>query len=210
MQITLSHHHLSAFQQIKEQSDCKRMLNEISGYRIKNPVIIKKYHDLLLFHCAFPSDKDIFTLATIELHRITGIVSDLTKNSSLKKAFEGSGLVGTEIICSYSSPVTNWLADTFPADVDLFSSEAEIAEIRNIIQHLLPAIEFYNSTDGELHFPSRIKKLSGIHDTAAQLKWVLQIFAEAQLSETAKELFYQQLKIYSRWKLKDPLFSRTF
>lgn len=212
MQTTLSHHHLSDFQENKEQGACIRMLNEFSVYRIKNPVLIKKYHDLLLFHCAFPYNKTILRLATDELFRISQEVSNMTsrKNSRIKKTFEGSGFVQTEIICSFSSPITRWLTKTFPDDVDLYSCDAEISDIRNIIQHLLPAIEFYNSTDGELRLAARLKKLSGLTDLSAQLKWILLFFEEALLPEATKELFYQQLKIYSRWKLNVPFYSRTF
>lgn len=169
---------------------------------------MKDYHDLLLSYCAFPFNKKIHSLATAELERITGFLSNNTSKAK-QTTLMGSGMAQTELICSYSRAITQWLVKTFPGSVELEGCEASNDDIINVFHLLLPAVEFEVSTQRTLTLGSRIKLASGYQKPGDQLAWLMQVFDENQLDNHVKDQLFHQLKIFSRWRLDYQGFNKT-
>ncbi len=201
--------------QLKKPADNNHLhslLLSYSGYALRNTSVIKKYHDLLIFYCAFPPNDKINKLAKAELKRIAGAAKLFYTKNQLKKQTNlmASGIANTELFCSYSRPIISWLLKKFPVSVKLGYSNASTDSVRNIFQLLLPAVEYEKSTQRELNLRSRIKSITGLHNPGDQLKWLVQIFDNSPLPESVKDELYQQLKIYALWKLDDFIYNRSF
>lgn len=177
-----------------------------------NPGVLKKMHDECLFQCAFPSDKAMQANVKKALEQISTITNRFYQNGNTAKqqAMMASGIANTELFCSYSSTIARWLVQKFPGSVELGGSDAPVETVRNILQALLPVVEYEKSSQGEGTLPARIKFISGLRHPGAQLNWLLQLFNDSHLPELVKEELYNQLKVFVRWKLDNGNYSRTF
>ena len=189
-----------------------KILESISRHSLKQPAAIKTYHELLLFHCAFPGNGHVYKMAISELERMSHEVKKLMDhhNKRTHLALMGSGLPYTQLCCNYSFSITKWLLKTFPSSVELDSSEANPHVVRRTLYLFLPKTEYQRATQGDLSLKNRIKLLSGHQDGGAQLNWLMRLFDESPLPLDVKEEFYEQLKVYVRWSLSEPFFSRSF
>ncbi len=212
MPLELSIHHIHQLKKPADNNHLYSLLLSYSGYALKNTSVIKKYHDLLIFYCAFPHNDKINILAKAELKRIAETAKLFYTKNQLKKqtSLMASGIANTELFCSYSRPILSWLLKKFPASVEFGSSNAPIDTVRNILQLLLPAIEYEKNTQRELNLRSRIKFITGLQNPGEQLKWLVQIFDNSPLPDSVKDELYLQLKIYVLWKLDDLIYNKSF
>ena len=196
----------------KDPIQTGKILESISLHSLKQTAAIKTYHDLLLFHCAFPGNGHVYKMAISELermsHEVKTIMDHHNKRSHL--ALMGSGIPHTQLLCNYSFCITKWLIKTFPSSIELDSSTANAHIIRRTLYLFLPKTEYQRATQGDLNLKSRIKLLSGQQDAVSQLHWLIRLFDESPLPLDVKEEFYEQLQVYVKWTLNDPFFSRSF
>ena len=115
-------------------AETEKSLRQFSLYRLKHVSIIKEYHELLLFLRAFPPNKPIYQLAISELTRIAGKIRNA--NAATKHSMMASGIANSELLCSYSSEITKWLAGKFPGDIALEGSDAENDTVIAVLQTL--------------------------------------------------------------------------
>lgn len=205
MPIILAAQHIAELKNCTDNGKITELLLSFSAYRLRFPPVIKNYHDLLLFYCAFPFSNKILMLANAELKRIAEAAGTKKGNSLL-----ASGIAHTGLLCSFSLAIAGWLVHKFPDDVELAGSDASKETVANIFQALSPAVEFEKSSQGGLHLISRIKWVTGLNKNTDQLKWLVQLFEESQLPELVKEELYAELKVFLRWKLDNVLFSKSF
>lgn len=208
MHAILKSHDLAAFKYEQDADKIIQVLKTFSRHNLTNPAVIKSYHDLLLYHCAFPKNEKIYLLANEELKRIASVVKGASLK--LKDSLHATGIANTELICSFSSTIAGWLCSEFPADVELALSEAPNDLAANIIQAMLPAVEYQKASQADLNLVTRLKRISSINNTTSLLKWLLLLFEENNTAPDLKEEIYQQLKIFIRWKLNNVSFSNTF
>ena len=203
---------LTQLKNSKDPVQTGKILESISLHSLKQPAAIKTYHDLLLFHCAFPGNGHVYKMAINELERISHEVKRIMDHHNKRNhlALMGSGLPHTQLLCTYSFSITKWLLKTFPSSVELDSSKANAHGVRRILYLFLPRTEYQRATQGDLNLKSRIKLLSGYQDGASQLNWLIKLFDESPLPLDVKEEFYEQLKIFVRWTLNEAFFSRSF
>lgn len=188
-----------------------KLAREFSEYKLKKPSVINAYHDLLLFHYAFPTNKQVFDWARTELNRVeeeTRKISD-QKNTAKYTGLHGTGISHTTIICSYSRNIVVWLTNRFPGAVELDSCDSGYVEIINVLQILLPAIEFQVTTQSKFNLNDRIKQVTGLKTKSEQLLWLVDLFAASKLPESLKDELYAHLKIFVAWKLDNKPFNRT-
>jgi hypothetical protein len=209
MHLTLTHQHLYDLKNAADAGNVCDLINAFSSLKIRQVSVIKKYHDLLLFYLAHPQSREVYKVANIELKRICKIIEN-SKNVKDQVALMNSGIAGTEICCSFSSTIVQWLMDTFPGMITLESGDASPETTRNIFQALLPGIEYEKISQGELNLNSRIKTLTQFQQPGEQLSWLLGILKDSSLSALLKEELFRLLKVFIRWKPNDELFNGGF
>lgn len=209
MRYYLKHHFIY---QLRKSADAKSRLEALrvcSQLPINNPVVLKEYHDKLLFLCAYPENIRIRELALAELGRLSQIVKQ-REDFRWQHTLSGSGLPYTELRCQYSRSLSKWILERFPGQVAPAESAAKADTVKQTFQMLLPGIEFERSTHGDLNTWSRIKLLSGHYFNPAALKWLLDMIDQKDLSELIKDQLYDNLEIYLSWKLNENSLNRSF
>ena len=173
---------------------------------------LKAYHDTLLFIVAFPFSKEAYCLAEKELHRLAYILRRKQDNPGWQTSFTGSGLPFTELHCQFSADMVAWLLQKFKGLVLPLkeTSHNRDGDMELIWQAMLPGIEFYAATQERPELWSRVKQLSGHYCDEKALRWILQLFRQQKWDPLLKELLFNKLGIFIRWKITDPLFSRSF
>lgn len=185
-------------------------LEECSRRAIKNPVVLKEYHEVLLFLCAYPWNAKVMQLAAEELQRLSQIINKHHSNHRWQYTLSGSGLPFTELRCQYSRELVSWLINEFPGEIQPAEAEASPETIKQIFQVLLPGVEFEKSTHGELNTWNRVRMLSGHYHNIAALKWLLKIFYQKKWPLLIKDQLYDNLHIYLKWMLKEGIHNRSF
>ncbi len=211
MPVPLSKNDLIRFQTNTHPLALVKMLQSFSMHSLTLVPVIKTYHDLLLFHTAFPFNPIIYQLASGELQRIAETVkkNDSSGNTAKQTSLMASGITNSALLCSYSLPLTQWLVKKFPLSTSFGGSDAAREAVKNIFQLLLPSIEFERTSQRELNLTARIKLVSGFQQPVAQLHWLLQAFYDSPLPSAVKDELFGQLKVFTRWQLADEHFSRT-
>jgi hypothetical protein len=196
----------------KDSDGIVHLLSSFTGLHLKSPSVIKIYHDLLLFYCAYPMNQQILLLARKELGRIVLAVKKIfnTNNLPYQNSLMSSGIANSAVLSSFSFPIVCWLKKKFDDSAELYSCDADEETNLNTLQILLPAAEFEKISQGELEIMKRLKQISGISSNAQLLKWLLSLFQKNSLHGNIKEELFRQFKIYIYWQLSDELFSRSF
>jgi hypothetical protein len=192
-------------------SACEAALVRFSKSTLPVSGTLIHYHDLLLFYCAFPPNKKIFRLSVSELFRITTYLKEYKQKEKPGRSgnFESTGLLLSSVSCSFSYTLQQWLVQKFPGSVILDSCEAGTETVQNILQILLPAIEFEKITAEKGSLQKKIVQITAIRDPGLQLKWLLQQFHSCRVSILIKEELYRQLKIFIQWQISHPFFNRS-
>jgi len=100
------------------RSQRRRLLRAASRCRIGNGAVLVIYHEILLFLCAFPDDRQMLDLTLSELRRVRGAVKTITargRRVDLKK-LEDSGIAETVSHCQFSVQTATWLAEHYHRD----------------------------------------------------------------------------------------------
>ncbi len=173
------------------------LLASYNNFKITQPTVLKAFHQMLIFHLAYPSSANTLKIVQQEIQRITEMANGI---KSLQ-ALANSGLPNTAICCSFSSSLSDWLCHEYGKAVFIEGSTASPETIQNIFQAILPGIEYENSTQENLSLIARIQKIAGFKNAHEQLKWLMQLFRQANLPALVKEEMYRQLSIYIQWDI---------
>lgn len=84
------------------------LLNSLSGLALPSGKYLLRYHDILLFFCAYPQHARLLKLSEKELKRIA---AHLKKSSATKKSLHvNEGLPYTDTITRFSPDLISWLS----------------------------------------------------------------------------------------------------
>lgn len=192
--------------QIAEQ---KNALTGITNISLGAPAQMLLVHDALLSVIAFPFNEENHVIATRALDSIIESVKAKASNSKWQYALSGSGLPYTELICQFSARMAYWLTDTFPRAVSPFEMDKNGELLQEILQAALPGIEFHETTQGKNDGWNRIGRLSGHFRDEAALRWLLNLLEKQPWPLQVRNALYDRLKIYIRWKLVTPMYTRS-
>ncbi len=186
------------------------LLKQFAKFSIKNYTVLKKYHELLLFLKAYPDNKQILDIVTTELERVIASAKKIMQgdNSKAQQSLSGSGIAGTLLIAQYSYPVTKWLIEKFPGSVYFNSASGDKEHGAEILHYLFPGIEYYYTTQGKFTLQKRVQYLSG--KNKSQLQNIIKIIQQSTKDEKLCEILFDQLNIFTEWRLDSPVFNRSF
>ncbi|MBL0144462.1 MAG: hypothetical protein IPP48_00490 [Chitinophagaceae bacterium] len=186
------------------------LLNELSQRRLTNYTAVKNYHELLLFLKAYPDNEQVLNLVISEQVRVAAAVKKIMESGSAKaqKALSGCGIAGTTLITQYSFTITKWLAQKFTPFVCFDSCAAGAEEGAAILHYLFPKAEYFFTTQEKFSAQKRLNFL--FEKSNNKLQHLLQLFIQSVKDEKLCETLFDQLKIFTQWKLDDAIFNRTF
>lgn len=181
----------------------KTLLHKIASCKIHNPKIIFEYHQLLLFHLAYPQSKELLNTAQHELNRMAAEAQAgfYGTNKLVKLQLTNTGIANTQINVSFSFHFVKWLVTEFREAISLFSIDAGDTIVEQVLSACLQPVSRDLIADkmlSPLQMIHRLKK-SGKDD----LKFLVQLFDGLDCSPEIRDALWDSMKIFVTWKLHE-------
>ncbi|HEY5174876.1 MAG TPA: hypothetical protein VII95_04850 [Terriglobales bacterium] len=170
-----------------------------------------RFHDLLLFLCAFPQSRKIAQLAD---DLLTGIVHEVERfqasgaDMELFDNEEFSGIAGTTISDNFTYDVARWLAQRYPQQLSVeWNFEEQGRQMAVTLPRFIPLLGDDSLVEADTPFPDWMANASGGAEKI--LPWLLQRVAAAPLTSLERTSLYDSLAVTVSWKLGNFVASRT-
>ena len=170
-----------------------------------------RFHDLLLFLCAFPQSRKIAQLAD---DLLTGIVHEVERfqasgaDMELFDNEEFSGIAGTTISDNFTYDVARWLAQRYPQQLSVeWDFEEHGRQMAVTLPRFIPLLGDDSLVEADTPFPDWMANASGGAEKI--LPWLLQRVAAAPLTSLERTSLYDSLAVTVSWKLGNFVASRT-
>jgi hypothetical protein len=172
--------------------------------RLPDADAVLRLHEALSFLAAYPDDERVRSATEFVLQRFAGR-ADLRR---ARRALEGSGIAGTDIVYPFFAPTARWLAHDWPERLSVAWKELERPER---LLAALPLLATYSESPAidEYDFPARewIRRLAGPGVTDAT--WIVRRSEALTRSSFLHESLYQDLELTLRLAWGDGGPSRT-
>jgi hypothetical protein len=170
-----------------------------------------RFHDLLLFLCAFPQSRKIAQLAD---DLLTGIVHEVERfqasgaDMELFDNEEFSGIAGTTISDNFTYDVARWLAQRYPQQLSVeWDFEEQGRQMAVTLPRFIPLLGDDSLVEADTPFFDWMANAAGGAEKI--LPWLLQRVATAPLTSLERTSLYDSLTISVSWKLGNSSASRT-
>jgi hypothetical protein len=182
----------------------KKILNSLSSRALPVGKNILPYHDLLLFLCAYPADKQLKQMAEKELKRI---VLFGRKIRSTKNAFaENEGLPFSNTVTRFSPDFLSWLLLHTDLQVEFDTFYNPTLSLNDILNITLPATLKAETTAGL----NNEDLLEVLHIQPRQyVPFILGQLEQLKAMPLLKELFIERMDLYVKLVPKNAGFSRA-
>ncbi len=182
----------------------KELLTGLSKTGLPGENYILRYHDLLLFICAYPGDPQTKNLAEKELKRI----ATFGKKHVFNKIYpENEGLPFTDTVTRFSPDFLAWLIQHQDLQVTFDSFYDPTLSLNDILNITLPATLKAETTAGL----NNIDLLEVLHIKPGKyIPFLLDQLEQLNDQPLLKELFIERIDLYVKLEPKNAFFSRAF
>src|ERR1035437_5980675 len=170
-----------------------------------------RFHDLLLFLCAFPQSRKIAQLAD---DLLTGIVHEVERfqasgaDMELFDNEEFSGIAGTVINDNFTYDVARWLAQRYPQQLSIeWNFEEQGRQMAVTLPRFIPLLGDDSLVEADTPFFDWMANAAGGAEKI--LPWLLQRVADTPLTSLQRTSLYDSLAVNVSWKLGNSVASRT-
>lgn len=186
-----------------------QLLQQTDPAAVRNTSLLKQYHGCLLFILACPDNSAVYKAALQQLQRVTASVAAIFNRHAPQQQYRlnGSGIFASELVCSFSFEMAQWLLSNFAEDTGLHSSSAAPEKISSVFELLLPKMEYQQITQQAYSLQQRILQLSGLTNRHHQLQWLLQTIQQHSTSSSVRDHLYEELQVFVYWKLNHPFYN---
>ena len=182
-----------------------RALKTLSSLRLRDPELLTRYHDTLLFFLAYPSHISLVHRCTAELKRVTAI---LNTSVTLSESLLGSGIAGSARIDSFGPELSLWLAKESHAKAEISWDEGTDDLDDFLRKELLGSLgdavlEQDLSTKSllqRLRRPPARSAALGHRSATSSLQWLVEEFLSLPGRPVSKDRIWSSLNIWVRWQ----------
>jgi hypothetical protein len=177
------------------------LLKRVAGLKLEDIGSLTKLHELLLFICAHPHNSAVLRQAEALLKNFPNLIlqseQDGNDLSSLEHP-ENSGIAGMTVTDAFTFPIVSWLSERNSSRLtfywDWFEDENRIGELWPMFMPLLEEDAFV-----EANIPFR-NWLSQARGKQGEVSWLIERFAQLDVSEQEKAERYNAQKLYVQWR----------
>lgn len=185
----------------RESRSVVHVLSRIARLTITDGDTLIRFHETLLFLCAYPSSARVRQLAQSLLRTFGKRVSTLREADADLTALESpevSGIDGTSVTDTFSYYIVRWLlsrhASQIKFDWDWFDDENRVAEAW---PRFMPLLEEDAFVEANVPYPNWLRAASG--SRRRELPWLLKQFERLPLADKEKAEAYNAQKLYVTW-----------
>jgi hypothetical protein len=189
----------------------EKLLSALAPRRFPDPESLIRFHEALLFIRAYPQSPEALGLAESALDSFADRVEQLRLSGADLTPFdyiEYSGIAGTILHGTYSYGIARWLVDKHPARVEIDWERIEKKErLGLILPRLIPLLYEDALVEANVPYISWIRAAKT--RKTSDLRWLVESFDRAELSEKEKSALYDSLELWIRWEMGRSHASRT-
>lgn len=186
-------------------------LDELASQRFPDAASLIRFHEALLFLCAYPHDGGVLTKARECLRGFRWRVEELRKagaDLSEMEEPEVSGIAGTGLSAVFSHGVARRLAARHGAEVTIDWEGCEKANhMGRALPRVVPLLEEDALVEAAVPYREWVKRAAGGEGNS--LAWLLEQLSSSGLSHSMQGEIYDSLELMLRWELKDSRAART-
>jgi len=168
---------------------------------------LARFHDALLFLCAYPPSTAVRKRAGRLLDGFAGRVAGLDDRAPLDDP-EVSGIAGAPVSMAYSFPIARFLASRFPGRLTIAWDELENAErLAAGLPRFLPMLPEESLADANVPYESWVR--NAVPPGLTDAEWLLSRFASLPNPPPEKAELFEALGLPLRFDPGDTWASRT-
>jgi hypothetical protein len=187
------------------------LLASLDGVDMPDGERLARFHDALLFLCAYPATPRILKRAESILKRFGRRVATLTRTGGLDPLLdpEISGIAGTTVELVFSYDLVRWLAIHFPRQVDIDWEEQPNPErLATVLPLLVPLLEEEASVDANVPYLTWLAAAGALAKDGG-LTWLMRHLEKLPLPAHHRAALYDSLGLWIRWRLGNSAATRT-
>jgi hypothetical protein len=187
------------------------ILGQLGRRRFPDAASLIRFHEILLFLCAYPHSASIRRKSEELLASFPQRVADLRDSGADISAFADppvSGIAGTAFSAVWGYDIVRNLAARYPSRVEIdwegYDGEAQLV---SVLKSFLPLFEDGAYVVYPVPYLDWIRAAKRPNET--DLAWLLRQFEHPSIDETAKANLFDSLKLWVHWKLGNSAATRT-
>ena len=193
----------------------RRLLRQIGRHEFRDPKLLIRFHECLLFLRAFPQSVSLVPQIEKALHSFHDRVQrirDLGADMSIFDEFDTSGIAGTTMQDSLNFGVARWLVRSVPQNVEIAWDDYDEERAWGASwPRFIPLLR--EDADVEANIPWRCW-LDAARGSRRDVEWFIRRFEQVQIGapdevDRVRGELYDLLRIPLRWRLHDLKCSRT-
>ena len=193
----------------------QRLLRQIGRHQFRDPKLLIRFHESLLFVRAFPQSvslvPEVETLLR-SFHQRVERIRDLGADMSVFDDFDTSGIAGTTMQDSVNFEVARWLVRQMPESIGIAWGDYDEERAWGSSWPLfIPLLR--EDADVEANIPWR-QWLDAVRGSRQDIEWLIRHFEQVEIAapgeaDRVRGELYDSLRIPLRWRLQDLKLSRT-
>lgn len=168
-----------------------QLLQAINIKTVKNKKAAKECYAGLEFLIAYPDNKTIYKLSN---HLLQQLQDYLKTNENLSYSLYNSGITNTAFCAAFSFELVKWLRETRPKEIKLRSIDADDAQVRFVLQVVMPKIESEIFQDANAEWKGWLKHLKKPGEDL--LDQFIAIFDSSDIRPEVKDELWNKLGMY--------------
>ncbi|HEX3320031.1 MAG TPA: hypothetical protein VHR84_04980 [Terriglobales bacterium] len=188
----------------------RTLISQLATKRPSDALSLGRFHDLLLFLRAFPSDPTILRLSDRLLASFSKRIRKLTKAgvdlSAIQDGEEFAGIAGTTLTTILDYEEAAWLTNCFPGHLSIdWDSYEEEHSLAPLLTRFIPLFEEDGSVEPDVPYSTWLRNAAN----GRGLEWLLDQLRGSELPNSIRSALFGALHVPIRWSLGDSLATRT-
>src|SRR5258706_5481716 len=184
----------------RESRTIERLLVRLARQKIEDLEVLIRFHEILLFLCAYPQGARVRQLAETQLRSFSKRVEASSEADVDLQAFdipEISGLAGTAVVDTFTFYIVRWLLkrhrNQIAFDWDWFNDENRLAETW---LRFMPLLDEDGFVEANVPYPEWLRAAKG---RTKELPWLFQRFELLARSDREKAELYNSQNLCVSW-----------
>lgn len=178
-----------------------KTLAKLNKRRFREAQSLIRFHEMLLFLCAYPQSAGVLSRARrilASFHRRIEWLRKIDADLSPMEEPEVSGIVGTAMTSTFSYHVARWLARAHASEVEIdWEGYEDTARLGAAWPRFLPLLEEDALVEANVPFSDWLLAARG--GSRRELPWLIDRFERLSLTERERAEIYDALKLWIRW-----------
>jgi hypothetical protein len=187
------------------------LLSGIAKRRLRDPALLIRLHETLLFLRAYPHTPRVARLTDDLLRTFAARIADLTAAGVDLEPFEApeiSGIAGTSLTAVFSYEVARRLAARHPRNIEIgWDRYTETDKLGPVLRRFLPLLD--EDWPVEAHVPFRRWIQAACPRGNGELAWLLHRMAELPAPPRERADLYESLELPLSWQVESGRRSRS-